>query len=502
MLPRAKSSGILLGTTRIASQSLNSLKIVCVAWVLSPSDLGVFTIASGLIALAHVCSETGMRQAIIQNQGDVDRLLSTVWVSQAVRGVLITAILLLAANPVGSIYDSPLLANIVFAMAIIPTIQGLENIGMVLLEREINFRPLAVIDIVGSVVDLIATVAISLAWGTPYALVAGALLRALFRLVASYALEPRKAAGAASLAVFRELYSYGFWIFLSTTLSFALVRGSDFYLGYKLDLETLGVFQVAYLIACMPIVQFMTVVNRVAFPFLSSARASIDSYTSSLTHLFWFTSVLSGQLLIVYFLLSGEIAFHLFSADYSALESLIPILAIWGVCRALGGINSVALNSFGTPKYSVIFQLAMVAIVCFTIAPLTDAFGVMGAAYALAIAGVIAQLLRYTLITRVIGIRFSSIFCAVFLPLLVSTVAIAASALVSVDETVLPRTLVACIAVVLASFIYLSAIILLDRQLGYGLVTHMTDLSRSARSWFRDSHCDKEQPAESRSTAG
>ncbi|TWT83856.1 Lipopolysaccharide biosynthesis protein WzxC [Planctomycetes bacterium CA13] len=479
------SAGLIVGVGRFLSQMISSLRIVCVAWILAPDSVGVFGFAAGIMTLVQVCSETGMRSALIQRKGDVSEYISTVWVGQIFRGIMIALLILSTAPLFAAFYERPELKRILFALAFVPIIQGFENVGLILQERDLRFGRIVIIDFLVSAIDLATTLSIALIYPTPFALVAGQLVRAIFRVLAGFFAERRRPAFKFDWIKFKSLYAYGFWIFFSTIIGFVLIRGSDFYIGKKLGFTELGVFQVAYTLACVPLVQLMTIVNRVTFPALSRLQTDKASYANAFGKLFWATNLLVCATVIFFSLTADVITKYLFSDKYSEIAELLPVLAIWGGCRALGGMNSGALNAFGVPKYSVVFQLVMTAVLMILIVPLTNYFGIMGAAYSLAIAGIVGQLSRYSLIHQVLGVSYRQLFRIVFVPILLAT-----TILVGTDSmiTLLPdgdfviRSIVSTMTA-LASFFL--AMCFLDRYFQYDVIASTMEQAKARLMVFR-----------------
>ena len=156
-------------------------------------------------------------------------------------------------------------AQLLLLMAGLPLLQGFYNVGMLHLQRELKFQRVVVANISNSITDLAFSILFVLIWPTAISLVFGRYFGVIAGLIMGYVLERRRATFRFSLPQFKELYKFGFWVFVSAILSFILVRGGDLVIGKLLLPADLAIYQIAYGIACIPIMEVMAVVSMTTF---------------------------------------------------------------------------------------------------------------------------------------------------------------------------------------------------------------------------------------------
>ena len=139
----------------------------------------------------------------------------------------------------------------------LPIMQGFFNMGFVYLNRELQFDKVVIQTTAVSLIDNVLSIVLAFIWPFAIVLVIGRLIAIAVGIVLSFSIEARHARFGFSSVKFRELYKFGFWIFVSSLLSFTMVSGGDLVTGKVLPIEALAVYQVAYSLACMPLMEIM-----------------------------------------------------------------------------------------------------------------------------------------------------------------------------------------------------------------------------------------------------
>src|SRR3989339_632649 len=93
-----------LGLLKIVIKVFSLIKLVVVARILSPTDLGWFGIVLLPYGLVEVMTESGINQALIQTKKEPKDYLSSAWLAFIFRGILIGGLLYLSAPLVSRFY--------------------------------------------------------------------------------------------------------------------------------------------------------------------------------------------------------------------------------------------------------------------------------------------------------------------------------------------------------------------------------------------------------------
>lgn len=451
------------------ARSLGSIRLIALAAVVPQAELGLFGIAIVVMMLVERLSETGIRAALIQKTGDVEPYLGTAWLSQLARGLFLGAIIFFAAGWIENFFEKPGLAELLRILSLLPILQGIQNVGILFLHRELDFSKVVIIQMATTLVDLTVSVSLALIWPSAMSLVVGRLLATLVAVVLSFALERRHAPLTFSVLQFRELYKFGFWVFASTILSFTLVSGGDLVIGKLLTVEDLAIYQVAYGMACIPVIQVMSVISVTTFSAYSRIQNDAPRLRSAFLRVLALASFIAVFSVVGAITLGYDFVELFFNENYALVSTMLPWLAVWGACRALGSTNTVLFQAIGRPALATVFQFLMVVMFVAVLIPMAVFYGTFGVVYSLVAIGVCAQIGRYVFLAHVLEVPLFNIVIRVLVPIGIGTVSVLGTFLVLnlIDgQHHVARLLVGLISI---SIIYFAGTLIVDRRCRFGI---------------------------------
>ncbi|GAH52612.1 unnamed protein product, partial [marine sediment metagenome] len=152
-----KWNGLLMGVTT----ALQFITLAILARLLSPSDFGLMGMIMIVIGFAQLFADMGLSNAIIQRQDVPESHLSSFFWINVLVGILLFACILLI-RPLAVIYfEQPILSNYLIFAAFIFLITPVGQIFTTLLRKELKFKTLSKIEIVGTVVYSVSTVSLA-----------------------------------------------------------------------------------------------------------------------------------------------------------------------------------------------------------------------------------------------------------------------------------------------------------------------------------------------------
>ncbi len=150
------------------------------ARLLSPSEIGIFSVAAFVVSLAHTLRDLGVNSYIIQEvELSIDRLRSAQFLTLAMSWSIAVCLAVLS-EPLSNYYSEPQVRQIMLVLVINFLVLPFGSITVALLRRDLAFGQLSIINILACVAQTITSVflafldfgVVSLAWGS----VAGALV--------------------------------------------------------------------------------------------------------------------------------------------------------------------------------------------------------------------------------------------------------------------------------------------------------------------------------------
>ena len=279
--------GRSLGERAVSGTLWTAIRILCeyalrlgsnliLSRLLVPESFGLMLLVSVLMTGLAMFSDVGISAIVVQSRrGDEPGFLNTVWTIQVIRGAVLTAFACLLAFPMAHFYGIPELRELIWAASLTALISGFNSIAMVSLQRHLQIKRHAIIEVSGQVWSTSATITLGLLYPTVWALVIGGLIGSLGRLVLTHAMTPEfRCRFKWERSSVSDLFDFGKWIFISSILFFLAGQSDRLIFGQLFSIGNLGVFSFAMVIATIPTQIIWRIGSAVVFPALSRRRES------------------------------------------------------------------------------------------------------------------------------------------------------------------------------------------------------------------------------------
>ena len=236
--------------------------------LLFPEAFGLMALVSVVLVGLAMFSDVGVGPAISQHpRGDERAFLDTAFSINVARGVLLWGLTCALAYPMAAIYTAPDLMQLLPAAGITLLISGFNPTRIDTANRHLLLGRVTLLDLISQIIGIGCMVALAFAMQSVWALVIGAIIGSVAKLVITSKWLP----GAANSfcwdkAAGRDLIHFGKWIFLSTACGFLLAQGDKAIFGAYLSLTELGVYNIGYFLASFPVLLAGAVVGRIMIP--------------------------------------------------------------------------------------------------------------------------------------------------------------------------------------------------------------------------------------------
>jgi PST family polysaccharide transporter len=244
------------------SQGLSWFATILVARLLTPEDYGLFGMATMFLGLITLLTEFGISAAVLTfrdlTQSQL-RQLNGLAVMLGVGGFIVSVLI---AVPLSIMFHSPPLVAVVCAVSTTFIIGSFRSIPMALLQRQLRFRTVALLDGVHAVIMPILWIVFAYAglryWTLVLGAVAGSAVATALTLMVSrvgFAM-PRRAHLAAALTMSRDV--------VVGRICWYIYSNADFMVaGRVLGKAALGGYSYAWMIASLPVEKITALVGRV-----------------------------------------------------------------------------------------------------------------------------------------------------------------------------------------------------------------------------------------------
>jgi O-antigen/teichoic acid export membrane protein len=439
-LARSAASGVRWTSLAGAvAAGLNLLQTLVVARLLNPSDFGLMASAMVVVALAGAFADAGLASAIVARKTSPESLSSLYWTNLLVGGV-ICALLMGAAPLVAGFYNQPRLEGIVRTAALLFVIGPIGQQFGWLLERELRFRPLGVVQIAAAVVGTVAAIAAAIGGAGVYALLVGMLVTVTMTALLLVCLGWRRWRPMLRLR-WRDVRGYldfGLYQMGERTVNY-LASNTDYILiGRFLGPALLGTYSIAYQLVIKPLIYINPMLNRVAFPILATRQDDDAALARGYLHVVRLIAYGTVPLMLGLAIVAPEFIAVVLGPKWAASAPVLAILSGVGLLRSLTNPIGSVLLAKNRPdigfKGNVVLLVAMAAVLFAVVQSGGGILAVAWASLAMTAVGGVAWLL---VLRRLVGLRFDAYGRALRTPLALS--ALTASAML-VFHSLISRT--------------------------------------------------------------
>lgn len=279
---RALKGGVVALGGFGAAQAIRLASNLIMTRLLAPDAFGLMAVVLAIEILIGMLSDLGLDASIVRSKrGAEPEFLATARTMQLARALFIALIMVMAAAaipplvgagffPEGSVYADPRLPWFMALMALSVVVAGFNAMRVALHNRTLNLVPVIRLELGAQTIGVAATVAGALAGFGAYALAFGGVIGAFAKTLGShFLLSGPPARFGFDRAHFREIFGYGKWLLLASTLGWLVQRGDQMLFGWLFDATAFGLYSIAviWIFTARNLIEMVQ--RRVAYPALS-----------------------------------------------------------------------------------------------------------------------------------------------------------------------------------------------------------------------------------------
>jgi len=309
---------------------------IVLARMLAPQVFGVFAIVSFVVQFFSVFGDVGIGAALIQKKDELNReeLSSIFWLQQLLVWV-VAAIAFAAAPLVLSFYPTlpPVGVWLIRAMALGFILSSLKTVPAILMERNIDFNRIALIDVTESLSFHGAAIAFAMAGYEVWSFVWAAVIRSVLGVVVVYSISSWRPGWHFNFNSIRGLLRFGLPYQCNNILAFVKDAVTPLFIGSYAGAAAVGYVNWARNFAFAPLMISETF-GRVAFPAFSRLQDDKELLGRTIERSIRMMTVVMFPVTALMMALAPEIT-HLVYTD----KWLPGILAFYFYCTSPMGIG-------------------------------------------------------------------------------------------------------------------------------------------------------------------
>jgi O-antigen/teichoic acid export membrane protein len=357
------------------------VRTLVLARLLLPDDFGLIAIATTAMGFLFNITNFGMVPALVQGKNMDEANYDAAWTVDFCRSFLLAILTVAAAPLIADMFAEPRAVPIIQVLAMRPFIEAMTSIKVAAFNRNLKFRPLAVLYIIEAVVNTTLSISFAKTWGV-WALVAGAIAGATSIVMTSYVLAPYRPRLLFNREAIKPLIHFGRWIFATNLI---VLTGSyllRIVISRQFGSAGLGIYVLATQLAFLPGDVAGEAVGAVAFPLFARLQNDVQQATRVFRALFSGLAAGLYPICALIMVLAPSLAQDILGPNWAGTEDVIRILALVVMIGIFGEAAVSVFKGFGQPYRITLLEVIQSSVTIAFVWILTKRFGLAGAALA------------------------------------------------------------------------------------------------------------------------
>jgi len=399
---KAKIGAIALGVRMVVTQLVVLGGDIFLRRRLEPSDFGLFAIVQFALAFFTFFGDAGLGGALIQKKGEpTHRELSSIWTLQVLLSLGVVVIIWWTAPLIMLFWPDvkPEGVWVLRALSIDLLLTGMRSVPMLLLEREMEFKRLSVLDVVLNLGFYFTAVTLAEVGFGVMTLVWAVLAQGVLGVIGAFWMRPWRPGIILDRRAVAPLLNFGVAYQVKNLIGFSASAIAPMYGGRALGQAGLGFVNWAQSTACFPL-KLVQIMSRVSFPLYSRLQDDKAAFARSLERSLQICAL--GTLFFTG--LGWALGPNLIRTVYT--DKWMPGLPLFYVYVSgisigfLAPLVAPALDAIGRPKVMARFSVGWTAATLVLVVFATPRWGPMGFVVGSCIPMVLGNALLFFVIRR------------------------------------------------------------------------------------------------------
>lgn len=326
---------------------------IVLARLLTPYDYGCIGMLAIFMVLAESFIDGGFGSALIQKKHPTQVDYSTIFWWNVGMAVLMYAVLYVCAPAISRFYSIPLLCDVLRVQGLVLFIYALNIIQRNLLRKKLNFKLLSIVSISTSIIALTITIVMAYKGFGVWSLVAQNILVAAIPSLVFWFYVKWRPIWAFSWKSFRELFSFGFYMFLGHLINQFGQKIQGLLIGKFYSPATMGYYSKAASTEHMASTSISSIMTQVTYPLYAEVQEDKNTLKNMIKRLTMTLAYITFPLMFLLLLCAKPIFVLLYSERWVQSIPYFQVLCIAGLAGCLQSVNLQVIAAIG--KSNVLF---------------------------------------------------------------------------------------------------------------------------------------------------
>lgn len=335
---------------RYSTMLIQFVSGIILARLLTPYDYGCIGMLTIFMLLAESFIDGGFGSALIQKKQPTQTDYSTIFFWNMSLSVVLYAVLFLSAPAIARFYGIPLLSNVLRVQGMILFIYAFNIVQRNQLQKKMNFKVLSIVTILTSVTALTATIIMAYHGFGVWALVTQYMLTAFIPALVFWFYVRWRPQFTFSWQSFRELFSFGFYMFLTNLLNQFGHQVQGLLIGRFYTADTMGYYSKANATERLASTCISKVMSQVTYPLYAEMQDDKAALGNAIKKITLTLSYITFPLMFILLLCAKPLFILLYTERWADSVPYFQVLCIAGLAYSLQSVNYQSVAAIGKSR--------------------------------------------------------------------------------------------------------------------------------------------------------
>lgn len=335
---------------RYSTMLIQFVSGIILARLLTPYDYGCIGMLMIFMLLAESMIDGGFGSALIQKKRPTQTDYSTIFFwNMGLSGVLYAA-LFFSAPLIARFYGIPLLSDVLRVQGLVLFVYAFNIVQRNQLQKKMNFKVLSIVTVVTSLTALTVTVVMAHQGFGVWALVAQNMLTAAIPALVFWFYVRWRPRWVFSWQSFRELFGFGFYMFLTNLLNQFGHQIQGLLIGRCYNASTMGYYSKANSTERLASTSISKVMTQVTYPLYAAVQDDKAMLGNMIKKITMVLSYVTFPLMFILLLCAKPLFILLYSDRWVASVPYFQVLCIAGLAYSLQSVNYQSVAAIGKSR--------------------------------------------------------------------------------------------------------------------------------------------------------
>jgi O-antigen/teichoic acid export membrane protein len=333
-------SKIVLGVTwntlaRFGNQIVQFVLSVILARLLTPTDFGIVAMIVVFSNFMGVMLDFGLGSALVQRPNLTNLHLHSAFWMNAVVGMMLTVFTFWVAPLIAAFYDVDILVQLGRVWSISFVFITLAVVPTAVLQRNMQFKALAVIEVLATVISGIMSIILAVLGLGVWSILLQNISFSLLSLVLKWKAVDWRIHLNFSFAAVHDLWGYTVHLFGFNFINYWSRNVDNLLIGKVFGADALGYYNRAYGLMLLPITQIISVISSVMFSAMSSIQDDIDRVRLLYLRAMSVIALIGFPVMIGLFVTAEPFVLVVYGENWRSMILTLRILSLVGMIQTL-----------------------------------------------------------------------------------------------------------------------------------------------------------------------